>query len=78
MLSLILNPRIKNFHPVSFYIGYEGVLIVEEYDKRSLYPMLIKCHNHLHIMLKFEVGWADLAIEEDRNFDIFVNHFLIW
>jgi hypothetical protein len=39
--------------------------------------MLIKCHNQLHTMLKFEVGWADLAIEEDCNFDIFVNHLLI-
>jgi hypothetical protein len=29
-------------------------------------------------MLKFEVGWAELAIEEDYNFDIFANHLLIW
>lgn len=78
MLSLMLDPRIKNFHVISFYIGYEGVAIVEEYDKGSLYPMLIKCHNHLHIMLKFEVGWVDLAIEEDCSFDFFANHLLIW
>ncbi len=65
MLSLMLNPRIKNFHLVSFYIVYESGAIVEKYDKGSLYPMLTKCHNHLHTMLKFEVGWADLAIEED-------------
>jgi hypothetical protein len=66
----MLDPRIKNFYPISFYIGYEGVAIVEEYDKRSLYPMLIKCHNDLHIMLKFEVSWANLTIEKKINFDI--------
>jgi hypothetical protein len=29
-------------------------------------------------MLKFEVGWVDLAIEEDCSFDIFANHLLTW
>jgi hypothetical protein len=59
-LSLMLiNLRVKNFHLVSPYIVCEGVVIVEEYDKKNLYPMFIKCHNHLHHVLEYEVGCVD-------------------
>jgi hypothetical protein len=36
------------------FIGCKnGVTIVEEYDRRSLYdPMFIKCHHHLHLVSK--------------------------
>lgn len=33
--------------------------------------MLIKCHNHLHLMLECEVGCAYPMVEEDCNLDIF-------
>jgi hypothetical protein len=23
-------------------------VVVEEYDKKTLYPILLKCHHHLH------------------------------
>jgi hypothetical protein len=37
MLLLILNPRFKNLHLISFFIGCEeGVVIVEEYDRNFL------------------------------------------
>jgi hypothetical protein len=47
----MLNLTSKSFFLVLCFIEHEeGVVIVEEYDKRSLYPMLIKCHHHLHLM----------------------------
>jgi len=30
----------------------QGVIIVEEYDKKSLYPMLLEFHHHLHPLAK--------------------------
>jgi len=40
-LSLMLiDHRLKKIHLVSSYIGCEGMVIVKEYDKKSLYPML--------------------------------------
>jgi hypothetical protein len=42
MLSFILDFRFKSLKLVSFVIGEKhGVSIVEEYDKRSLFPMLL-------------------------------------
>jgi hypothetical protein len=43
---------------MSFFIGHEkGVNIVEEYDRRYLYFMFLKCYNHLHLLenLKIDV-----------------------
>jgi hypothetical protein len=48
MLSLMLEARFKSLHLMSSFIGYEqGVAIIEEYDARSSYPMLLKCYHHL-------------------------------
>jgi hypothetical protein len=45
MLLLMLDPRFKTFHLVSSLIGHEqGKAIVEEYDKKSLFPMFLKCY----------------------------------
>jgi hypothetical protein len=53
MNSLMLNPRFKNLHIVSSFVGREqGVALVEEYDRKSLYPMLIKCYEHMHPLVK--------------------------
>jgi hypothetical protein len=49
MLSLMLDPRFNNLHFVSSYVGKEQrVSVVEEYDRRAWYPMLVKSYNHLH------------------------------
>jgi hypothetical protein len=49
MFSLMLDPKFKSFHLMSSFIGREqGVSIFEEYDSKSLYPMLSKCLHHLH------------------------------
>jgi hypothetical protein len=45
MIFLMLYPRFKSLHIVSSFVGKEkGVALVEEYDKKILYPMLVKCH----------------------------------
>jgi len=37
----MLNPRLKTLHLVSSFIGFEqGKAIVEEYDTKSLFPVL--------------------------------------
>ncbi len=53
MLSLMLEPRFKNLCLVSSFVGWkEGVSIVDEYDWRTLYPMCLKCYQHLHPMIE--------------------------
>jgi len=54
MLSLMLDPsRFKILRLVSSLISCEqGKAIVEEYDKRFVFPMLFKCHYHLHPFAK--------------------------
>ncbi len=50
-MFLMLDPRFKNFHLISSFVGREeGVNIMDEYDKKTLYPMLLKCYHHLHPM----------------------------
>jgi len=53
MLSLMLDPNLK-FSLVSYVIDLkQGVSIAKEYDKQFFFPMLLKCHQILHIMAKF-------------------------
>jgi hypothetical protein len=33
--------------------------------------MLLKCHCHLHLLAKSEMGVVDQRVEEDNNLDIF-------
>jgi hypothetical protein len=33
----------------------QGVNLVEEYDRKFLYSMLVKCHEHLHLLKKSNV-----------------------
>ncbi len=72
MLSLMLNSRFKNLGLVSSVIGREQcVAIVEEYDIKSLYPILLKCHHHLHPLAKCESGFVNIGVDEDYSLDIF-------
>jgi hypothetical protein len=47
------------------------VNIVEEYDKRTLYPMLLKCYHCLHPIVKYEVGHACQTTNANCDMDIF-------
>jgi len=51
ILSLMLDARFKSFCFVFSYVGKgQGMFIVEECDRRALYPMLVKSYNHLHLV----------------------------
>jgi len=53
MINFMLNPRRKSLRIISSFVGKEqGVTLVEEYDKKSLYLMLVKCHEHLHALVR--------------------------
>jgi hypothetical protein len=70
MLSLILDPRFKSFRLViSFVSQEEGVNIVNEYDKKTLYPMLLKCYHHLHPITKSIICVNQTKIG-DKNFSL--------
>jgi hypothetical protein len=68
----MLDSRFKSICFVFSFIGREqGVTIVEEYDSKSLHPMLSKCHHHLHPLAKFESDFANINVDEDSNLDTF-------
>jgi len=72
MLSLMLDPRFKTLRIMSSFIGCEQVkAIVEEYDKKSLFLMLLKCYYHLHLLVEFARDVVDQRVKEDMNLDIF-------
>jgi hypothetical protein len=56
----MLDPRFEFFRLLFSFIGHEqGKAIVEEYDKKSLFPMLVKCQYHLQPLVEFERGVVD-------------------
>jgi hypothetical protein len=60
MISLMLDPKYESLHIVPSFIGSEqGVPLLEEYDRKSLYLMLVKCHEHLHPLLRLETNSAN-------------------
>ncbi len=72
MLVLMLNERFKSLCLVFFFIGYDqGVVIVEQYDTMSLYPMLMKCYYHLHSLIESNNGFVDQIMDDDNCLDIF-------
>jgi hypothetical protein len=53
IISWMLNPRYKSLHMVFSFVGKEqGVALVEEYDRKSLYLIFVKCHKHLHHLVR--------------------------
>jgi hypothetical protein len=71
MLPLMLDPRFKSFHLVSSFVSQEeGISIVNEYDKRTLYLMFLKWYHHLHPMIE-SIGRGDQTIDEDCSWDLF-------
>jgi hypothetical protein len=56
MIFLMLNPKYKNLRIIYSFVGKEqGVALVEEYDRKSSCPMLAKCHEHLHPLVRLEI-----------------------
>jgi hypothetical protein len=60
IIFFMLDPRYKNLHIVSSFVGKEqSVTLIEEYDKKSLYPMLVKCHKHLHPLMRSKRNFSN-------------------
>ncbi len=55
----------------SFIGGEEGVAIVEEYDNKFLYPMLLECYHHLHPLTESKSVFANISVDEDYSLDTF-------
>ncbi len=68
----MLDPSFKTLCLVSSLIVHEqGKAIVKKYDKKSLFPMFLKCSNHLDPLVEFERDVVEQRIEKDRSLDIF-------
>jgi len=72
MLSLMFDHRFKTFRLVSSYVGEkQRMSIVEQYDRRALYPMLVKLYNHLHPIEDIASGSIDFDADEDYALYVF-------
>ena len=71
----MLDHKYKSLRIVSSFVGREqGVALVEEYDKKSLYLMLVKCHEHLQPLVRSEMNSVDQNIfYQDCNLDIYLS-----
>ncbi len=59
----------KSLHLVFSFNGCEeGVNIIEQYDRQSLYPMPLKCYYYLFLMEKSKVECANQI--KDVKFDL--------
>jgi len=53
MIFLMLDPRFQSLRIISSFVGREqDIILVEKYDRKSLYPMLVKCHEHLYPLVR--------------------------
>jgi hypothetical protein len=60
MVYLMLDLRYKSLHIISSFVRREqGVAPIEEYDSKSLYPMLVKCDEHLHLLVRLKMNFVD-------------------
>jgi hypothetical protein len=71
-MFFMFDPRFKKLHLVSsYYVGKkQGVSIVEQYDRKALYSMLVTSYNHLHFIEDVAFDFVDRDDEEDYELDI--------
>jgi len=71
MLAFMLDPRLKVLRVISSFIGHKHrVSIAKRYNKKSLFPMLLKSYHHLHPLFEVERPFVH-RIDEVNNFNIF-------
>jgi hypothetical protein len=73
MIFLMLDHRFKSLCIVYSFIGKEqGVVFIKEYDRITLYLVLMKCHEHLHPLVRLNMNYVHQDIfEHDCSLDIF-------
>ncbi len=60
MIFLMLDPRYDSLHMISSFVGREqGVALVEKYDRKPLYVMSVKCHEHLYPLVRSEMNFSN-------------------
>ncbi len=63
MIFLMLDSRFKSLCIISSFVAREqGDVLVEEYDRKTLYLMLVKCHEHLHSLVRWNKNCIDQNI----------------
>jgi hypothetical protein len=69
----MLDLRFKGLCIISSFVEREqGVALVEEYDRKTLYPMLVKCHEHLHHLVRLNKNCVDQeSFKQDCTLDFF-------
>jgi len=68
----MLDPKLKTFRLVFSLIDRDqGKVIVEEYDKKPLFPMVFKYYYHLHPLVESKKDVVEQRVQEDRTLDIF-------
>jgi hypothetical protein len=60
MVSLMLRLRFKILCIISSFVGREQcVALVKKYNRKYLYPRLVKCHEHLHPLVRLDKNYVD-------------------
>jgi len=54
---------------MSSFITKQGKTIVEKHNKKTLYPMLLKCHHHLQPLSENVI--VDQGVDENYILNIF-------
>jgi hypothetical protein len=68
----MLDSRFKSLCLISSFIGHEqNIFILEEYNKKSLYPMLMKCYHHLHPLASNGSASTKERVIEDCSLNAF-------
>jgi hypothetical protein len=68
---VMLNSQFNNLCLTSSFVGSEqGISIRKKSDKKSLHPMLLKCHHHLHLVASYEIGSTNQKVDENCELDI--------
>jgi hypothetical protein len=65
VLVLMLDTKFKSLRLVSSSIGRDQgvIIVVEQYDTMSLYPMLMKCYYQLHpLMVLLIIEWMMIIV----------------
>ncbi len=59
----MLDPKFKSLSIVCSFVKREqGVVFVENYDRKTLYPMSLKCHKHLHPLVRLNKNFIEQDI----------------
>jgi hypothetical protein len=71
MLTLMLYPKFKSVKLIFSFVGREDEMSIDQkYDRKSLFPMLLKLYHHLHPLFEVESSYV-YKIDEYNNLDIF-------